>query len=323
MNCSVFVNNPTITTVRGNTAFARALREHCAQVNVWPAANVAKQANRDLAMETVKCRNCGATLILSATRGKTCGRCGNPIAKVQQSQKWPFVSWVTKLFPPEPTQKEIPVKSTKRAGDEQNGLLAASIDDLARRSWGGRDEIARRSLFLTRNRIDGLASQSEIVKEMLDHVRRVAPALDVPMLTPRIVTERLCEAAGQFVEQDGWVKIAVGSHFFDNVNAAVAILCHELCHYVLEANGIRKKPTLANERITDTAMFVFGLGDLFLAGYKVPGTTEYRTGHRLGYLLDTEYNFADQYVRELRTSENFLRTVKGRSDNWSWDRSQR
>jgi hypothetical protein len=54
------------------------------------------------------------------------------------------------------------------------------------------------------------------------------------------------------------------------------------------------------ERLTDAAMFVFGLGDLFLAGYRKEQSPEYRSGHRLGYLSDAEYQYAAAYVARLR-----------------------
>ena len=41
---------------------------------------------------------------------------------------------------------------------------------------------------------------------------------------------------------------------------------------------------------TDVAMFVFGLGDVFLNGYRSDATRQdYAPGHRLGYLTDAEY----------------------------------
>jgi hypothetical protein len=40
-----------------------------------------------------------------------------------------------------------------------------------------------------------------------------------------------------------------------------------------------------------------------MAGYKrAPSQQEYRPGHRLGYLTDAEYEFANQYVLTLRQS---------------------
>src|SRR5260221_14549671 len=68
----------------------------------------------------------------------------------------------------------------------------------------------------------------------------------------------------------------------------------------LGANGIREPTTRANERLTDVAMFVFGLGDIFLAGYRTKPGVVYRSGHRLGYLNDAEYEHIRVHVTELR-----------------------
>ena len=53
--------------------------------------------------------------------------------------------------------------------------------------------------------------------------------------------------------------------------AARAILCHELCHYVLLASGIREPTTSENERLTDAAMFVAGIGRYFHDGTSAKG----------------------------------------------------
>jgi hypothetical protein len=146
--------------------------------------------------------------------------------------------------------------------------LKGRIERLATEAWGSREDIVSNGLLLRREAVSKVASPSELVSTLLRHVSRIAPNLSVPTMTPRVVHETLFgNVAGQFVEQDGWVKIVVGATFFDDRAAAHAILCHELCHYVLEANGIREQSTLENERLTDAAIFVFGLGDIFLASF--------------------------------------------------------
>jgi len=91
-------------------------------------------------------------------------------------------------------------------------------------------------------------------------------------------------------------------NFFEDQLAAQAILAHEVCHYILNNSGIRKSDTEQNERYTDLCMFVCGFGQIFLAGYKrETAQSEYRRGHRLGYLTDAEYEFAQQYVTQLRS----------------------
>lgn len=46
-------------------------------------------------------------------------------------------------------------------------------------------------------------------------------------------------------------------------------------------------------------MFVFGLGDVFLRGYRSsPSHRDYAPDHRLGYLSDAEYRHVDDRVFE-------------------------
>ncbi len=195
------------------------------------------------------------------------------------------------------TQREV-------VGDD----LKNKIERLVKVAWGAREDSANLALDLRADAISSLGQYELIVTALLKHVRRVAPGLSVPMMTPRVVVERLPDAAGQFVEDDGWVKIVVGSDFLREPEAAQAILCHELCHYVLGANGIREPTTKANERLTDVAMFVFGLGDIFLAGYRTKPGVEYRSGHRLGYLNDAEYEHIRDHVTELRRTKHLQPT---------------
>jgi hypothetical protein len=213
--------------------------------------------------------------------------------------------------------------SAKAFGGQLSADLKSKVNMLATKAWGSREDIQSTTLVLNPAMVSNILGHQELVKTLLRHVDRIAPALSVPRMVPRIVVERLCEAAGQFVEdEEGWVKIVVGMNFFNNMSAARAILCHELCHYILGANGIRAVPTIENERLTDVAIFVFGLGDIFLAGYQSAPNSNYRVGHRLGYLADSDYGFLSRYVHQLRRSEEFLKKAK-RRDHWNWDRSLR
>lgn len=186
--------------------------------------------------------------------------------------------------------------------------LEPLLERLIHRAWGPREATQNRSWQLTPAALHRFGTEARLITALLDHVRRVTPELTVPMLTPRLLIEDLPQAAGQFVEQDGWVKIVVDRDFFLDLPAARAILCHEVCHYVLEANGIRDANTAANERLTEVAMFVFGLGEVFLAGYHRV-SDGYRAGHRLGYLSAAEYRYVRQRVADLRRSGELQPTL--------------
>lgn len=205
-----------------------------------------------------------------------------------------LTAWLLRLDHPGELARAVEQAQQEPGGRDLDPL----IEDLVRRAWGPRATTQNRTWQLTPEALRRFGTDARLITALLNHVRRTAPALTVPLLTPRLVIEDLPKAAGQFAEQDGWVKIAVGQEFFLDLPAARAILCHEVCHYVLEANGIRRATPAANERLTDVAMFVFGLSDVFLAGYqRVPDG--YRTGHRLGYLSEAEYRYVRQQVADL------------------------
>jgi hypothetical protein len=235
----------------------------------------------------IKCNKCKHNLAYSPNREAFCGYCGAPLSSTvpKRSTVW---AQMRGLF----SRRRQP------PGSHVNSDIAAKLDRLAAAAWGAREDIRGRTLNL---RIRDLprSGADAAVERMLRHARETAPRLNVPRLVPRITIESLPVAAGQFVEDQGWVKIVVNKTFLSSLPAARAILCHELAHYVLNATGIREASTLANERLTDAAMFVLGLGDIFLGGYRSTLVSEYRPGYRLGYLSDVEYQFVGRYVHYL------------------------
>jgi hypothetical protein len=146
-------------------------------------------------------------------------------------------------------------------------------------AWG--TEVSDESLVFPSALAALAPTADDFVAAALRHVRFRAPELNAPFKTPRIEFVTMNGLGGQFIEDDGWVKIIVRSRFADDLAASRAILCHELCHYVLSASGIREPDTEENERLTDVAMFVFGLGEIFCDGYKRDALAINRTGHRL------------------------------------------
>ena len=266
-------------------------------------------------MQLIHCPKCQVQLLASAERAPKCGKCGHPLS-IEFARRQTFVSrfwdWVFK----KPANKIKPtVKSPLHMA------LQTKVEFIAKKSWGARGDIlAVGDKFLLKKTAQKL-NHIELIENLLNHVRRTAPNLSVPMMIPRVIKKSMIGAGGEFIEEDGFVTITVNSNFFDDLPAARAILCHEICHYILLANGIRQSPIIENEKLTDVAIFVFGLGKLYLSGYKRVAT-ENRNGHKFGYLKDSEYSFVEQYVDQLRCSEEFLLTAKKQND-WKWDRSLR
>jgi hypothetical protein len=190
----------------------------------------------------------------------------------------------------------------KASADLDN--IKFSLEKLAQLGWLQEESSWSANFTLDPSELSDLAQLDRVVKALLDRARRVAPGFAVPMMVPRVVLESMPAAAGQFeVDEEGWVTIRVSPDFERDLAAARAILAHEVCHYVLENRGIRQPNFELNERDTDLCMFICGFGDVFLAGYKRSfARNEYRPGHRLGYLNDAEYEFANHYTSELRAT---------------------
>jgi hypothetical protein len=195
---------------------------------------------------------------------------------------------------PERSRRHVPVG---RAGSD----VEVFAERLCRTAWGPRDSNLEGDLALGVASISRATTNSQVVDALLRHARLIAPGFNVPFNSPQVIVGRLNDAAGLFSESDGRVTLTVSDEFFDNRAAASAILCHELSHYVLAASGIREANTLSNERMTDVGIFVLGLGDIFLNGYK-SAHTQYRRGHTLGYLSAAEYDAVDRLVFSFRLS---------------------
>lgn len=179
--------------------------------------------------------------------------------------------------------------------------LPNKLELLVRRSWGPRQPNPTHNFVLDRRQVpsDGLDA---FVAALLKHARRVAPGLDVPFMCPRIEIAEIDGACGLFVEDDGWVKFVVKPEAAVNAAMARAVLCHEICHYILGANGIRLPDRLDNERLTDVGMFVFGMSGIFLDGFQTKPTTFNPRAYRVGYLTVQEYHFLSREAVRLRAS---------------------
>jgi hypothetical protein len=181
--------------------------------------------------------------------------------------------------------------------------LKASIRELSQFAWSTEQAFCDPNFCLNPKVMTRMTDPEEILDIFLCHARRIAPGFAVPHMVPRVFVEPIQQFwAGAFtVEPEGWVKISISTDFMRDKLVAQAILAHEICHYILGNSGIRKPNTEQNERYTDLCMFVLGFGNVFLEGYKREAAQyKYRPGHQLGYLTDTEYECAQQYVRQLR-----------------------
>lgn len=188
---------------------------------------------------------------------------------------------------------------------------------LAKKAWLTSENKIRKEFFLTFQTSEILTLE-QTVEKMLEHARKFAPGLEVPLLTPKVENSSTQDqTAGCFqVDEHGYASIKVDQQFMDDRSSTLAILSHEICHYILENSGIRKANTYENEIQTDICMFVIGFGELFLRGYKRDlAMSNFRMGHKLGYLEDQEYWNLNRYVRNLRTKNDHTLNLPSENEN--------
>lgn len=172
------------------------------------------------------------------------------------------------------------------------------IDRIVAASWSLENNQLEEFNLYSR-KLGGLTPE-EIVRVYLGHIRKVAPNLPVPIKIPEIGRGELKDAGGTFGSRDGWAVMTLSNDLVADEKAVRAVLAHEVCHYVLNCSSMREEDTELNEKLTDLCMFVLGLGNIYLEGYRSETVKHvYRVGHRLGYLKDNEYRFAQKYVWKL------------------------
>lgn len=256
-------------------------------------------------MLLVTCSNpsCRAQLFVSKGRQPICGRCNHPIADdtmrmaaVARPSAGPsiFKRLRSALFGRPRLRLDSSSSKAVRTSSEF-AALRKQVDGLVKRAW---PENRIGTVIIDPSSIASSLSFDKFVSELLKHARHTTE-LSTPWRTPRIFVEKTKhDVGGKFVVDEGWVAIIVGQKFFGSTAAARAILCHEVCHYILDMVDIRDRSNEENERLTDVAMFVFGFGAIFRAGYR-KAPQQNREGHRVGYLSDAEYDFVEQYVASL------------------------
>ncbi len=178
------------------------------------------------------------------------------------------------------------------------------LDDLVDLAWP-KDELTWTSKFyLKPSDLANSQTIEQVVRVLLSHVRQISPRFAVPDIFPRVVVKSMSAGVdGRFVvDEKGWVTIAISPDFSNDRPAAMAILAHEVCHYILDNRRVSHPDPELNDRYTDLFMFVCGFSQIFLAGYQPDSVqNEYRHGHLMGHFSSAEYQFIDRYVGNLRT----------------------
>lgn len=223
-------------------------------------------------------------------RKTRCPKCDREFDRLRMFR---FIAWLKSGFQRRTGSSKIP--DEVRYAD-----IRIKADKLIQLSWTD-DSAKSESFDIPFAQLRG-EPPNRIVSLLLDHVRRIAPKLNVPVQTPRIFIGTPKDAGGQFRVIDGTVSMTLSAELVEDRSATAAVLAHEVCHYILDSSGLNEEDNAKNERLTDVCMFVFGFGEVFYNGYKTETQVgEYRRGHRLGYLKDVEYSFLRRYVAQRRS----------------------
>lgn len=185
-------------------------------------------------------------------------------------------------------------------------------EELIQKAW--RKDEGPSSLYLSPHHLSP-PNWDFCIRQMLKHAEKVAPQIPIPYKTPRLVFKlQSKDSGGTFeVDEEGYVTITIDSALQNNHRAALAVLSHELCHYILGSNGIKRSARLANEQLTDVCMFVLGFGDIFLNGYQTAPNRIY------GYLKSEQYNTLKKNLTTAwanRNSATLLNSKEEELEKW-------
>ena len=132
------------------------------------------------------------------------------------------------------------------------------------------------------------------------HALKWARGFEVPFRVPKVAVKGHGDAAGQYqVDGDGYLFIDITPGLLRYPSAVLAVLAHEACHHIIDISGLNTHRQEIDEPTTDLAMFVCGFGQVFRAGQSRlgGGGGNWQKSH-LGYLTETQYAFAYQWVAE-------------------------
>ncbi len=136
---------------------------------------------------------------------------------------------------------------------------------------------------------------AEAATQLVKQTRERIGKLDVPFRKPRVeFTSQLPKDEPGHIEfGESETTIRIHPNYVDNPFALAAILCHELAHFILDHNGLRKSNRNENEKLTDLFVFKCGQGLIYLQGiFDVTSKDGQTVESRLGYLSLEEMAYA-------------------------------
>jgi hypothetical protein len=136
---------------------------------------------------------------------------------------------------------------------------------------------------------------AEAATQLVNQTRKRIGKLEVPFRKPRVeFTSNLPENEPGHIEF-GWDETIIRIHpdYIDNPFALASILCHELAHFILDHNGLRKSNRNENEKLTDLFVFKCGQGLIYLQGIvDITSENGQTIENRFGYLSLEEMAYA-------------------------------
>lgn len=153
------------------------------------------------------------------------------------------------------------------------------------------------------------------VTDLVSQTKNRIGSLDVPFRKPRVIltTKLPTNEPGHIEFGNDETLIRIHPKYVEDPFALASILCHEIAHFILDHNGIRKSNVNENEKLTDFFVFKCGQGLIYLQGIlDVHATQTHAVETKLGYLSLEEMAYAhvrcsSQYgLEETSILPNFL-----------------
>jgi len=103
---------------------------------------------------------------------------------------------------------------------------------------------------------------AEVAKILVNEIRKRINKLEIPFRKPRVEFTSLLpnNEPGHIEFGEYETVIRIHPNYTDNPFALASILCHEIAHFILDHNGLRKDDRNENEKLTDLFIFVCGQG---------------------------------------------------------------
>ena len=136
---------------------------------------------------------------------------------------------------------------------------------------------------------------AEVAKILVNETRKRINKLEVPFRKPRVEFTSLLpnNEPGHIEFGEYETVIRIHPDYTDNPFALASILCHEIAHFILDHNGLRKDDRNENEKLTDLFIFVCGQGLVHLQGIvDITSENGQTIENRLGYLSLEEMAYA-------------------------------